>query len=74
MTAINVNVLKLPSRVKAVSLKNDDDSYTIIINSALSVEQQRKSLNHEIDHIENDDFCHDGDADEIECIAHRYGN
>ncbi|MGE4272104.1 MAG: hypothetical protein AB7E31_04440 [Desulfitobacterium sp.] len=70
---INVNFLELPCRIKAVSLKNDDDSYTVILNSKLSAEQQKDSFQHELDHIENDDFCTDSDVDEIEHLAHKYG-
>lgn len=62
---INVQYLQLPSRIKALSTVNEDCSYTIILNSCLNYEQNRKSLFHEISHIENDDFYKDN-VDEIE--------
>lgn len=53
---VNVQFLDLPVRVKAVSTKNEDNSYTVILNSKLSYEQQLESYKHEIFHIENNDF------------------
>lgn len=53
---INVKYLQLPLRVKAVSIKNEDDSYTIILNSKLNLEQNKESYLHEIEHIKQNDF------------------
>ncbi len=43
-------------KVKAVSARNEDDSYTIFINSILNYEQQCKSYKHELNHIKRNDF------------------
>ena len=64
-----VKYLDLPPRIKAVSTKNEDDSYTVILNSKLNHEQNIESYKHEIDHIENNDFCKEC-ADCIEYHAH----
>ena len=72
---INVELLQLPCKVKALSLKNEDDSYTIVLNSRLNAEQQRESFRHEIGHIRNDDFDtggSQGGIDKIEYFAHKY--
>ena len=66
---VNVHLLPLPCRIKAVSTKNEDDSYTIILNSRLSHEQQIKSYKHELKHIKNGDFDKEN-VDIIEYIAH----
>lgn len=56
MQMINVKYLELPCRVKALSTKNEDDSYTIILNSKLNIEQNKRSFLHELRHIKKNDF------------------
>lgn len=63
----------LPTTIKALTVKNEDDTYTIIVNSRLSYEQQHKSFQHEINHIVNCDFEKDC-ADIIEYNAHKGAN
>ena len=65
---INVQFLDLPCRVKAVSIKNEDQSYTVILNSKLNQEQQLQSYKHELIHIINYDFDKE-DADRIEQLS-----
>lgn len=66
---VNVKFLDLPTRVKAVSTKNEDDSYTVILNSKLNHEQNLESYKHEIRHIKNND--HDKqDVNMIELLNH----
>lgn len=48
--------MNLPCHIKGLTTKNEDDSYTIFLNSRLSCEQQKKSYLHELQHIYNDDF------------------
>lgn len=50
-------LLNLPCSTRGLTLKHKDDTYTIILNSRLSFEQQRKTYLHELLHIENDDFA-----------------
>lgn len=66
---VYVHFLQLPSRVKGFSTKNDDNTYTIILNSRLNYEQQLKSYKHELFHIINKDFDK-SDVDDIEFYAH----
>lgn len=40
-------------------MENEDGSYTIILNSRLSYEQNVKSFKHELRHICNNDFSKD---------------
>lgn len=48
---------------------NSDDSYTIFIDSKLTIEKQREVLQHELNHIFNHDFDK-SDVQEIESTAH----
>lgn len=61
----------LPATVKAFTHANDDGSYTIFINSHLSETQQRKSLLHELEHINGNDFTSDEQATILEEMARR---
>ena len=50
-------------------IKNNDDSYTILLNARLSHERQLECYKHALLHISNDDFGNDN-ADEIEFKTH----
>ena len=52
----NVYFVELPSRIKGYVCKNEDDTHTIILNSRLSIEQNKQTYVHELNHIENNDF------------------
>ena len=49
-----------------VVLLNDDGTYTILINSRLSHEQNADSLIHELNHIKNGDFYRSANIAQIE--------
>ena len=53
---INVVLANMPVRIKAYTRKNADLSYTIVLNSAHSREQNEISYKHEMDHIEHGDY------------------
>ena len=46
---------ELPWKVRAIVTPNEDTTFTIIINSRLSDSQKKSALDHEVDHIENED-------------------
>lgn len=50
-------------------VKNEDDSFTILINARLSRCQQLKAYRHALKHIKNSDFYKE-DVQEIEKEAH----
>lgn len=64
-----IRKIPLPSGVRAFTLPDSQGDYNIYINANLSGEQQRKSLEHEKNHILNDDFYKDETAAEIERLA-----
>lgn len=61
----------LPCTIKAFTVKNNDDSYTIIVNARLNYEQQNSSFKHELHHIVNCDFEKE-DVNLIEYNAHMH--
>ena len=63
---IIVRYIPLPVSVRAFTVPDSQGSFNVYINSSLSFEQQRKSFEHEMCHIENGDFFRDEAAVEIE--------
>lgn len=70
MDNINVVFADMPTRIKAFTRKNSDSSYTIVLNSLLSREQNLLSYQHEIDHIQNGDYDTVCTVNMIEVFAH----
>ena len=71
MDDINVKFLQLPTTVRAYVVSNSDMTYTIVLNSALSREQNIIYYAHELDHIRNGDYEKKCSADLIEFYAHK---
>ena len=54
-----------------VKTYDEEDYYTVVINSNLNIEQQREAYEHEMRHMKAKDFDEvDKSADEIEYIRH----
>lgn len=70
MEQVNIKYFDMPATIKAYTVCNQDDTYTIILNSRLCYEQQLYSYYHEMRHIENGDYCKNSNADIIEMFAH----
>lgn len=51
-----VRYVALPYTVKGVTVISEDDFYNVYINSLLPLEEQKKSLRHELTHIRRNDF------------------
>ena len=64
-----VRLADMPCKVKGF-VKNDDDFCTIVINSRLSADEQRKTYEHEAHHVRCD-MGKDASADEIEKTARK---
>ena len=62
---------KLPYSIKAYVVANADMSFTIVLNEALSYEQNRKSYLHEYAHIINGDYDRICPVDIVELDAHK---
>lgn len=65
-----MNYTEMPTTVRSFVIVNSDSTYTIILNSKLSHEQNIISYWHEIDHIRNGDYEKKCSVDLIEITAH----
>lgn len=66
MGEVFVRLMSLAPNIGGFAKKNADDTHTIVINSKLSNEMQRRTLMHELQHIDGSDFESEEDAVEIE--------
>lgn len=66
-----MNYTEMPATVRSFVIVNSDSTYTIILNSKLSHEQNIISYWHEIDHIRNGDYDKKCSSDLIEIVAHK---
>lgn len=69
MEDINVQFIDMDTKIPEQIVKNQDDSYTIFLNSKLSHDEQLKSYSHALMHIRRNDFDKEN-ADSIEENAH----
>lgn len=66
---INVIYVDMPPSIKAYTVNNPDCTYTIVLNSRLSMEQHMSSYRHELLHIMNGDYEKKCSVDIIEINA-----
>ena len=70
MNEVIVREIVLPPHVRAFTLPDPQGDYNVYLNSTLSAEQRRRSLQHELGHIRRDDFYRrEATAKEIESAA-----
>ena len=69
MEDIYIQILDMDTKIPEQLVKNNDDSYTIFLNSRLSRDSQLKSYYHALKHIREDDFERES-VQEIETKAH----
>lgn len=63
--------LNLPWKVSGFIMYDSvDDYYTIVLNSRSTYEQNKKTFEHEIQHILNKDFVHCRDVGMLEANLH----
>lgn len=70
MPDINIVFTEMPCTIKAFVVNNPDFTYTIVLNSCLSHEQNLRSYTHELAHILNGDYDKMCDIDLIEMSTH----
>lgn len=71
MDDINVQLINMDTKIPEQLVKNNDDSYTIFLNSGLSKDSQLKSYYHALKHIKGNDFGEEN-VQEIEYITHGF--
>lgn len=67
---VNCIFVDMPTSIKAYTISNKDDSYTVVLNSKLTREQNMISYHHEMKHIENGDYEKKADVGLLELFAH----
>ena len=56
MYDVFVRVLKLPNKVKGVTVTDSEGAYCVFVNSEISSAEQKKALEHELKHIKLQHF------------------
>ena len=59
MDRVIIRLLDLPCKIRGFVRKDPDGDYNIYINAKESHDIQLKTLEHELDHISQDDFNND---------------
>ena len=67
---IQVFLVDMPAAVKGLTVKNCDNGFTIFINAGLSDLAQIETYDHEMDHINNNDYDHFYTVDVLEALRH----
>ena len=73
MNEVRVIYADLPPRIKGMLVKtfDEEDYYTVVLNSRLSAEQNMKTYEHEMKHLKAKDFDQvEKSVDEIEYVRH----
>ncbi len=68
---IYTQLADLPAAIKGFVRLNEDESYTIILNSRLSYQSNADTYKHELEHIQHGDYANFS-ADKTEQKAHNY--
>lgn len=63
----------MPCKIGATAVPNEDGTFTVYVNSRLSIEKQKESYLHELRHIKGDDFYKNLSVQVIEFKAHSKG-
>lgn len=61
----------LPCTIPGFLTMDPEGYYTIVLNSRMSIERNRETYDHEIDHIQNGDLYGNTEAEEIEELRHK---
>lgn len=70
MENINVIYLDMDTAIRSYVVSNKDMTYTVVLNSRISHEQNLISYAHELSHINNGDYESNRSADLIEIYQH----
>lgn len=71
MDNVFVMLSDLPAAIRSFVVQNKDLTYTIVLNSKLSYEQNLVCYQHELRHIQNGDYDKKCSVDLIEIYAHK---
>ena len=66
MDEVYVRLVRLPSTICGVTVKDENGDFNVYINSNLSTSAQNRALEHEMKHIERGDFYSDLGIEKLE--------
>lgn len=61
-----VRVVDLPAQIGGMVTPNEDGTFSVYLNARNTAERMAKSCDHEVGHIENDDFYSVKSIEEVE--------
>ena len=70
---INTQIVNISPKVRAFTVKNSDDSYTIFLNDKIGYRERLRAYRRELRHIENGDFYR-SDICDVQQIEHETHN
>lgn len=70
MDEIITRLADLPTTIAGYTVRDAVGDFTIILNSRLTEERQKETLEHELEHIQNGDFSSNRPVGLIEIYAH----
>lgn len=70
MNNINTVMANMPTKIRAYTVANQDNTYTVVLNSNLTFEQNKASYKHELYHINNGDYDDNRRIERLEIYAH----
>jgi len=56
MDDVYLRLMSLPHTVHGITVQDEDGDYNIYINARLTHEKQQEAMQHELKHIESNDF------------------
>lgn len=63
-----IRYIDLPIPVKGVTAMDSSGFYNIYINARLSIDEQKRTIAHELEHIARGDFFSYGTLEEVETM------
>lgn len=66
----NIVIINLPPKVKGFTSLNDDGTYTVVLNANHTMETQKATMMHELEHIKRGDFDSLSDVNSLEVLRH----
>lgn len=66
---VNIVEIDLPTTISSYAVSNPDTTFTIVLNARLTHERRLEAYQHELEHIQKNDFSKDN-VQAIECAAH----
>ncbi len=70
MNYIKVHLINLPYSIRGFTIRADFNGFVIFINAKLNNQMQLKAYEHEIGHINANDYDHIYSVGDLETISH----